>query len=154
MLAIDQIRRCFLFFELLDEEIDLVVKSCYIESFEDGQVIFRENDIGSDLYVILAGRVRMTKEIDGREIDIMTINKGEALGETVLISESKRMTNIIASGKVDLLVIDQDTIFSLYEKHPKIFGVVMLNLSRTLTNRLHKANQTIAEMHRKFRKVA
>ncbi len=154
MVAIDQIKRCFLFFELLDAEIEKVVKNCFIESFEDGQIVFSEDDIGRDFYVILSGRVRMTKTIDGNEIEIMKINKGEALGETVVISESKRMTNIVASGKVDLLVIDQDTIFSLYEKHPRIFGIIMLNLSRTLTQRLQRANQTIADMHQKFRNVA
>lgn len=154
MIAIDQIKRCFLFFELLDEEIDIVIKNCFIESFDDGEVVFEENDIGRDFYVILSGKVRMTKKIDGNEIEIMKINKGEALGETVLIAESKRMTNIVAHGKVDLLVIDQDTIYALYEKHPKIFGIIMLNLSRTLTTRLQKSNQTIADMHKKFRNVA
>lgn len=154
MVTIDQIKRCFLFFELLDDEIDGIIKGCFVESFEDGQLIFKEEDTSNDFYVILSGKVRLTKRIENHEIEIMTISKGEALGETALISESKRMTNIIASGKVDLLVIDQDTIFSLFEKNPRIFGIVMLNLSRMLTTRLQKANQTIAEIHKKFRQVA
>lgn len=154
MVTIDQIKRCFLFFELLDDEIDAVIKNCYVESFEDQQLIFKEEDISNDFYVILSGKVRLTKCMDGQEIEIMSINKGEALGETALINESKRMTNVIASGNVDLLVIDQDTIFSLFEKNPRIFGIVMLNLSRMLTIRLQKSNQAIAEVHKKFRKVA
>ncbi|GMR20594.1 MAG: cyclic nucleotide-binding domain-containing protein [Gammaproteobacteria bacterium] len=154
MAAIDQIKRCFLFFELLDDEIEFVVKSCFVESFEDGEVIFKEDDFGRDFYVVLTGKVRLTKNVDGREIEIMVINKGEALGETVLTHESKRMTNIIASGNVDLLVIDQDSIFSLYEKQPRIFAIIMLNLSRMLTKRLQKSNLTIAKMHERLVKSA
>lgn len=154
MVTIDQIKRCFLFFELMDDEIELVVDKCFIESFEDGQVVFTESDIGREFYVILAGKVKLTKNVKGQEIEIMALNKGEALGETVLIQESERMTNVIASGNVDLLVIEQDAVFSLYEKHPRVFGIIMLNLSRMLSNRLQKSNQTIANMHEKIRRVA
>lgn len=154
MVTIDQIKRCFLFYELMDAEIDLVIKSCFVESFEDEQNVFCENDVGREFYVILTGKVRLTKTVNDKQIDIMALGKGEALGETVLIQESKRMTNAIAAGNVDLLVIEQDTIFSLYAKYPKIFGIIMLNLSRMLTNRLLKSNQTIADLHQKIRRVA
>jgi len=153
MATIDQAKRCFLFFELLDDEIERVVRNCNVESFEDGQIIFKENDIGRDFYVILSGKVRLTKDVDGREIEITTMNKGQALGETVLTNESKRLTNIIAMGTVDLLVIDQDTIFSLYKKHPRIFAIIMLNLSRMLTTRLQQSNNTIAKMHERFKRA-
>ena len=151
MALIDQAKRSFLFYELLDSEVDQVIKDCFVESYNDGDVIFKEGDVGRDFYVILAGKVRLTKNVNNNEIEIAVLHKGEALGETVLTSESERMTNIIASGKVDLLVIDQDTIFSLYQKYPKIFGIIMLNLSRMLTNRLQKSNQTIAKMTAKLR---
>ncbi len=153
MATIDQVKRCFLFFELLDDEIELVIKNCYVESFEDGQTIFKEDDIGRDFYVILSGKVRLTKNMGGREIEITVMNKGEALGETVLTHESKRMTSIIASGTVDLLVIDQDSIFLLYDKHPRIFGIIMLNLSRMLTTRLQKSNLTIAKMGEQLKRA-
>ena len=146
MATIDQIKRCFLFYEILDSEIDQVVEDCLVESYENGEVVFKEGDIGRDFYVILAGKVRLTKNVNNRDVDIMVINKGEALGETVLTNESIRMTSVIASGNVDLLVIDQDTIFSLYEKQPRIFGIIMLNLSRMLTTRLQKSNITIAKI--------
>lgn len=153
MATTDQIKRCFLFFELLDDEIELVVKNCFVKTFTNGQVIFQEDEISRDFYVILSGKVRLTKNINGREVDIMVMNKGEALGESVLVDESKRMMNIIASGNVDLLVIDQNTVFSLYEKHPRIFAIIMLNLSRMLTKRLHKSNLTIANMHEKLKRA-
>ena len=147
MAIIDQIKRCFLFFELSDDEIDVAVKGCFVENFQDGEIIFKEGDIGNDFYIVLTGTVRLTKNVDGREIDIMTIQKGEALRESVLTRESQRMTNVIAEGNVDLLVIDQDAIFSLFENHAKIFSIIMLNLSRMLSSRLQKTNLTIARMH-------
>lgn len=153
MATIDQIKRCFLFYEILDREIDQVVEDCIVESYENGEVVFKEGDIGRDFYVILAGKVRLTKNVNNRDVDIMVINKGEALGETVLTNESIRMTSVIASGNVDLLVIDQDTIFSLYEKQPRIFGIIMLNLSRMLTTRLQKSNITIAKMHEQLKRA-
>jgi len=153
MATIDQIKRCFLFYEILDSEIDQVVEDCIVESYENDEVVFKEGDVGRDFYVILAGKVRLTKNVNNREVDIMVINKGEALGETVLTNESIRMTSVIASGNVDLLVIDQDTIFSLYEKQPRIFGIIMLNLSRMLTARLQKSNTTIAKMHEQLKRA-
>lgn len=146
MATIDQIKRCFLFFELLDNEIELVVNNCYVETYGGNEVIFREGDVGSEFYVILSGKVRLTKNVNGQEVEIMTMNKGEALGETVLTNESKRLTSITTVGTVNLLVIDQETIFSLYDRHPRIFAIIMLNLSRILTARLQKSNLTIAKM--------
>ena len=153
MALIDQAKRSFLFYELLDDEIDQVISDSFVESYNDGEVIFKEGDVGRDFYVLLAGKVRLTKNVNDYEIEIAVLHKGEALGETVLANESERMTNIIASGKVDLLVIEQDTIFSLYKTHPKIFGIIMLNLSRMLTTRLQKSNQTIAKMTEHMRKA-
>ncbi len=151
MASIDTVKRCSLFFELLDEEIDTVIQHCFVQSFEPNQLIIRENEIGSDFLIILSGKAKVTKNINGREIEIAIVKKGDALGEAVLINEGKRTTNVIALGQVDALIINQSIIYNVFEKNPKIFAILMLNLARMLSGRLRNSNRAIAKMHERFK---
>ena len=51
-----------------------------LHSFRAGEILIREGDPIRDMYIIKSGRVRATREINGRETSISTGGAGEVLG--------------------------------------------------------------------------
>ena len=75
------------------------------QHFADGNTIITEGIMSNNAYVILKGKVRITKKIDKKIISVGTLKEGEVFGEMDLISETVRSANITAIGDVTVGVI-------------------------------------------------
>ena len=75
------------------------------QHFADGNTIITEGIMSNNAYVILKGKVRITKKIDKKIISVGTLKEGEVFGEMGLISETVRSANITAIGDVTVGVI-------------------------------------------------
>jgi len=139
------VKGCPLFYELYDEEIESILHSCIVVTFKDGQYIIKEGDQGKQIFIILNGKAKVTKnKAEGGELFLTELKKGDVFGEMVLINENKRSSNVVSHNTSEILVIEYDDIFSLFVKETKIFAVLLLNLARQITIRLNDANATIA----------
>ena len=70
-----------------------------IREYEDGEVIIKEGDLDPWLYILLNGKIRITKE----NMEINTIDKkGEIFGEMRVIDFMKRSASVVAVGKTVL----------------------------------------------------
>jgi CRP/FNR family cyclic AMP-dependent transcriptional regulator len=142
------IKGCPLFYELFDEEVDTILKDCNVACYDAGQAIVKEGDIGKEIYILLSGKASVQKNIANNIIEIAELNKGDVFGELVLINENTRTADVVTKEETDVLIIEYDTIFSLYKKNNKIFSLLVLNLSRLLTQRLKKSNIIVEELNR------
>jgi CRP-like cAMP-binding protein len=75
------------------------------QHYADGDIIITEGIMSNNAYVILKGKVRVTKKIDKRIVAVGTLKEGEVFGEMCLISETVRSANITAIGDVTVGVI-------------------------------------------------
>jgi CRP-like cAMP-binding protein len=74
-----------------------------IREYEDGEVIIKEGDLDPWLYILLSGKIRITKE----KLEINTIDKkGEIFGEMRVIDFMKRSASVVAVGKTVCLAVD------------------------------------------------
>ncbi len=74
-----------------------------IREYEDGEVIIQEGDLDPWLYILLSGKIRITKE----DLEINTIDKkGEIFGEMRVIDFMKRSASVVAVGKTTCLAVD------------------------------------------------
>ena len=79
------------------------------KSFAPGEIIFREGDKGDAAYMIVAGRCRAYRTVDGREETLAMMEPGEAFGEMALILFEPRAASVVAVDHVTVLVLDQNT---------------------------------------------
>ncbi len=77
--------------------------------FAAGEVIFREGDKGDAAYMIVSGRCRAFRTVDGVEETLATMEPGEAFGEMALILFEPRSASVVAIDDVTVLVLDQTT---------------------------------------------
>jgi CRP-like cAMP-binding protein len=84
-------RQLFLEQKLSNMEINFLASLSKEEKLEDSQVIFREGDVGDTMFVVLAGRVMISKRIEGAgEEALAFLERGDYFGEMALIDRLPR----------------------------------------------------------------
>lgn len=142
MSIINIIKSSPLFFELYDEEIDVLIADCNVLSLEEGEFIVKDGEEGNEIYLILSGGAFVKKG----DVTLVELRKGDLFGEMVLLDERTRTADIVASTYTDVLVMGYDTIFATFQKNPKVFSMLILNLCRLLAKRLKDSSKEIEKL--------
>ena len=77
--------------------------------FAAGEIIVREGEKGDAAYMIVGGRCRAFRTVDGVEETLGVMEPGDAFGEMALILYEPRAASVVAVDDVTLLVLDQAT---------------------------------------------
>lgn len=146
MSIINIIKAAPLFYELYDNEIDAIIEKCSVMSLEKGEFIVKDGDTGEDFFIILTG----TAVVKKGDVTLAELRKGDLFGEMVLLNQNTRTADIIATTYTDVLVINYQSVFSFYDSQPRMFSLLILNLSRLLTKRLDNSGKTIRDLNHKI----
>ncbi len=111
----------------------------------NGQIIFKENEDGEQMYIIQEGSVKISKYIAGKEHILAILNKGDFFGEMAIVSRMKRTATATAVGEVQLLAFNREGFVAMIEKNAKIG----LNIIDKLCRRIDSANQQIKMLVKK-----
>ena len=76
----------------------------YLE-FEEGDVIFREDDQGDLMFIILDGSIKVTIEISGKERELIRMDRGDFFGESALITDMPRSATATALSRTVVLPV-------------------------------------------------
>ena len=144
MSVLQIVKGCPLFHELYDDEIMTICEKCSVMTLAPEDKIFSKGDQGDEIFLILSGSAIVEK--DG--IELAHLRKGDLFGEMVLLKENVRHANVVSNNYTDVLVLKYHDIFGLYKSSPKIFSLLILNLSRLLAGRLKGAGSAIEALKR------
>ncbi len=114
----------------------------YGQEISSGRIIFREGDEGTQMFIIQEGKVRITKQIGGKEHILTVLGKGDFFGEMAIVNLVKRTATATAVGNVKLLAFDRQGFVGMIEKNAKI----ALNIIDKLCRRLQNANVQIQHL--------
>ena len=108
------------------------------QHFLDGEVIFEQDEQGDEMYVVVAGEVRVLVAHPGEpDREVAHRKVGETVGEMSVISGGVRSATLIASGDVHVLCLDQKSFEGLLRERPDVSLAVM----RMLCDRLRQVTQ-------------
>jgi len=99
-----------------------------------GEVVFFKETVGSQMYVVLGGRMGV---YDG-DTCIATLNVGDMFGEMALVNKEPRSATVRALEESRLFVLSETTFEHLLTKRVAIR--ILLNIIHTLSNRLRESN--------------
>jgi CRP-like cAMP-binding protein len=112
------------------------------ESYQDGQVIFKEGDSGDWVYVVESGSVELSKKIGETKVVIEVLRReGDVFGEMAFIANISRTATATAIGLATVGIVDRTY---LDEEFNRLSGSFQLIL-KSLVLRLKKTTETIAE---------
>ncbi|MDQ4143750.1 MAG: cyclic nucleotide-binding domain-containing protein [Actinomycetota bacterium] len=116
-------------------------------SFADGEYLFREGESGTEMFVIQEGQVTVTKRVGSQEIHLVTLGRGDFLGEMSLLEGLPRTADARAIGDTKVLAIGQGGLLMRIRRDPT-FALELLNrLSgrvRELTDRVARLTEASA----------
>ncbi len=110
--------------------------------YEDGEIIIRQGEVGSCMYVVQEGQVEVYVERDGREVQLGTRGEGEILGEMAIFERQERFANVRARGRARLLTVDKKNFLGRVHEDPSIaFRVI-----KTMSSRIRELSNEIAQL--------
>ena len=113
-----------------------------VQRYADGDVIVSEGIVSNNAFIILEGKVNVTKKVDKKSVLINTLKAGEVFGEMGLISQTVRSASVVAVGNVTIGVIDKDQFFSLVEQLPDDVRIVV----KALVDRLRFTSEQLSRI--------
>lgn len=95
---------------------------------EPGEVLFREGDPGTDIFIVRSGRLRITRH-DGRgEVELGIADAGKMVGEMAFIDQSARGATLTAIERTDLAVLDLESVRGALDAQPAWMRLMLQSL--------------------------
>ncbi len=111
----------------------------------EGTALFHAGDVGDRLYVILRGRVRVSRTVPGMGEEALAIfGPGDSFGELALIDSEPRNADALIHEDATLLEIRKDALEHLLYLHKDLGYEVLWNMVRTLAARLRDTTDKVA----------
>ena len=110
---------------------------------EAGTTLFREGEPASALYLVLAGRVKLTQvAADGHEVILRFVGPGEAVAALALFEGAAYPLTASAVSESLLLAWHRDVLQELVQHHPPL----AVNAMRLLSERLREVQERFREL--------
>jgi serine/threonine protein phosphatase PrpC len=139
-LKLDTLKKIPLFRFLTYQELVKVLNITYLETYESGVQIIKEGDSGEELYIVLAGRVVVSRQ--GQEI--VELHPGVHFGEMALVDQSPRSATITARDSTRLLVVQRRSFYTLIRKEPVLAVKLLWSFVQVLSRRLRETNEALS----------
>ena len=97
-----------------------------------GEYIFREGELGTDMYIINEGKVEILNQVGDEEQVLAVLEKGDFFGEMSVLEALPRAASARAATDIRLLEINGSTFDQLLRGNPEIAVRMMRKLSRRL----------------------
>ncbi|HEV7428776.1 MAG TPA: cyclic nucleotide-binding domain-containing protein [Thermoanaerobaculia bacterium] len=128
-------------------EMKLLATFSSEERFKEGSMVFREGERGEKLYIVLDGRVRISKFIPGvGEEALAVLDRGDFFGEMALIDDKVRSADAKShDGDATVLSIDRATLNEILSMDPHASLQFLNLLCRMISRRLREINEKIVQ---------
>ena len=129
-----------LFVGLPEESLQKLISHAIARSHPADQLILLENDWGGSVYLILEGWVKIrTHNVEGKEITLNIVGKGEVIGEMAVLDEAPRSTDVITLTPTTVCSIPAQDFSQLLQSEPQA-GIC---LARLMAKRLRQLNRRL-----------
>jgi serine/threonine protein phosphatase PrpC/CRP-like cAMP-binding protein len=139
-LKLDTLKKIPLFRFLTYQELVKVLNITYLETYEAGAQIIKEGDSGEELYIVLAGRVVVSRAAQ----EIVELHPGVHFGEMALVDQSPRSATITARDATRLLVVQRRSFYTLIRKEPVLAVKLLWSFVQVLSRRLRETNEALS----------
>ncbi|GAB1458193.1 MAG: cyclic nucleotide-binding domain-containing protein [Spirochaetia bacterium] len=126
-----------LFGGLTVEQIGLIRPLMGTARFNAGEVIIKEDSPNDSIYFIMEGHVLVSR----RGLLLTELPEGQTFGEMELLDVMPSAATVSAASNVSVVIISNRCIRSVYQRDPKVFGIIMMNLARDLSRRLRHMDE-------------
>lgn len=99
-----------------------------IRHFAAGAVVFRKNDPGHALFLLLEGSVKIHDE----DYTVASLDSGACFGELALLDEGPRSMSVTTTEATTLAVVERDVFFNVLRNEPEVTRKIVGMLTKRL----------------------
>src|SRR5215207_5326808 len=111
--------------------------------YDTDDVLFEEGSPRSFLAMVVTGAVAIEKQMSGRRIRLVTLGAGEAVGEGLLLDDSKHGTSARALQSTDAYVLKAEKVHDMLREFPQLYAALVGRAARAISQRLAATDATI-----------
>lgn len=130
-------------------------------SLGKNEAVLTEGQAGDEMYVLIEGRVRVTKsmllpgmhivaeELSNSNKTLATLEAKEhfpVVGELALLDQDLRSATVRTLSECRFLVTTRERFFRLVRQEPELGALLLAALGKRLTNKLRRANTEVVKL--------
>jgi len=130
---------------VLGEELDagecaLLAASMEIRQLSPGERLVTEGEVDNRLVLVAAGKIAVLSNIDGREIGVYTMTRGECAGTRAFVDGTPRKATLEAVDAATVYTLKPEVLESCIDQYPTMAYRVMRGLFRATHSNLMRSN--------------
>jgi len=138
---VELLRNIPLFAKLEPSKLKLLAFTSERITYEAGQVLFHQGDVGDAAYIIVEGSASVLVETGEGDIEVAKLGRNDFVGEIAILCDVPRTATVKATAQTVTLRITKDLFFRLVAEFPQMSVEIM----RELASRLEHTTQQLRE---------
>ena len=133
-------------------DINSIEKLVHIRRFKKNEIVFKEDEPGTGMYIIRSGNIRISKQKKTaqnphEEEIIVCLKEGDFFGELTLIEKTKfpRTASAYADRDSELIGFFKPDILEIIERNPRLGVKIVLRISEIIGARLRTTTANRSE---------
>ena len=136
-----------LFVDFEPEDLLVLARASEERGYPEGTVLFKQGDVGDEVFVIISGRVQLVYSETGGDRTATTLGPGDCIGEMSVIDGSLRSNTAVVTGvNTRVLAIAGDTFRRFVEERAHVSGKIIGVLANRLRQLSDRADQALPKM--------
>lgn len=132
--------------ELEKEECQVMTTVMGVRELKDGEVLVREGEDDNTLFILTAGKLVVSSNIDDKDVPVYSMKVGECAGTRAFVDLAPRRATLTAVGDTTVYTLTPKDFEGLLETHPRIVYKVMRGLFRLTHMNLMRMNVETQEL--------
>lgn len=139
------VAKAVIFNGLNEAQLQSIVGISGVIQFGQDSTIFKEGDIGEELYLIVKGKVRITRQYPlGGDETLDELEDGAAFGEMAVIGDDVvRSATARAASRCELLILKRQPFRQLLHTDRDLAYTVLWNVLKQVSARLRATNDKV-----------
>ena len=130
---------------LCDTQLETVISELRTLTFKKDDVIFKQDEQSTYIYIVLTGQVRIFSEYQGTLLELLVVEPGQCFGETALIGIQPHSVSAAALSDCELIILTREALLTLFENDKELYSMLILNIARETSRHLHSSNEHFIE---------
>ena len=129
-----------LFSELDEKALSALAMRAVNRSFPRNSIIIHEGDLSDSLYVVLAGRLKVSLSDDeGKEMILAYLESGDFFGELALLDDAPRTASVTTMETCKLAIISKTAFDEYLSAHTDIAIAMLRGIARRMRTTIYNA---------------
>lgn len=130
------LRGVSLFAEFEPAELEQIRRPMQISRFHPGDLVLEEGNANRALHIVAAGRVRVSRRVNDRDVSLCDLVEGQTFGELSIIEDGVASASLKAVSETEVLSISMHDLAQFLRNEPaaaaKFWRAVAIDLRRRL----------------------